>query len=118
MSEQSQVVSASSLRVAQHRATSLLDQFVQLPVKLKAIFDITKTLGAQVSSLVPLSIVQHAEARASHARMVEQRQTFHVELLQKRVQNLTNKVAELGGSPDMDDEPKKEAKTSEADTAA
>jgi len=118
LAEEGQVMTLSSLRLAQCRTSSLLAEFVQLPQKLKVIFDITKRLSSEVNGLVPVSIVQQAEARASQARLVEQRQSFHVELLQKRIQNLSCTVAELGGTPDIEDEPKKDDKMSEADAAA
>lgn len=118
LGEDEQALSVSALRCAQHRTSALLEQFVQLPQKLKAVFDLTKRLGLEVNSLVPISIVQQAEARASRARMVEQRQTFHVEVLQKRLVSLTSRVEELGGSADMEDEPKKEGDKSEVDAAS
>jgi hypothetical protein len=115
--EDGQVMSMSALRRAQQRSSALLAQFVQLPQKLKVIFDLTKTLGIEVNGLVPMSVVQQAEARASRARLVEQRQSFHVELLQKRLQTLTWKVTELGGMVDAENEASKD-EASEADTAA
>jgi len=118
LSEERQVLSLSALRCAQHRSRALLEQFVQLPQKLKAVFDLTKKLGVEVNGLVPISVVEQAEARASQARMVEQRQTFQLEALQKRLQTLTCRAAELGGSADAEDELNKEGEKSPSDNSA
>lgn len=95
--EDGQVLGMSSLRCAQRRSSTLLAQFVQLPQKLKEVFDLTKKLGIEVNGLLPSSTPNQSEAHASWARMLEQRHAFHVELLQKRLQTLTSKVAELQG---------------------
>lgn len=92
-----QVESLSALRRAQQRSSSLLAQFVKLPQKLKVVFDLTKKLGIEVTNFVPQAALHQAEARAYKAHTGEQRQSFHVELLQKRVHDLTSKVAKLEG---------------------
>lgn len=83
----------SSLRCAQQRCSALLSEFVQLPQKLKAIFDLTKRLQTEISSRVPSSVLTQAEARATNARVSEQRLAFHVGLLQRRVQSLTLRLS-------------------------
>mmetsp|Transcript_111493 Transcript_111493/g.193239 ORF Transcript_111493/g.193239 Transcript_111493/m.193239 type:complete len:1055 (-) Transcript_111493:179-3343(-) len=93
--EDGQIFGISALRRAQWRSSTLLAQFVQLPQKLKEVFDLTKKLGIEVNGLVPSSMLSQAEANASWAKMVEQRHAFHVELLQKRLQTMTSQVAEL-----------------------
>jgi hypothetical protein len=108
--EEDQILSISALRRAQQRSSAMLAQFVQLPQKLKAVFDLTKKLGVEATSLVPAGLVHQLEARAAQARLGEQRQSFHVELLQKRLQGLTCKVEDLGGKSN-DDVPKEETAT-------
>jgi len=83
----------SSLRCAQQRCSALLSEFVQLPQKLKAIFDLTKRLQTEISSRVPSSVLTQAEARATNARVSEQRLAFHVDLLQRRVQSLSLRLS-------------------------
>jgi hypothetical protein len=84
-----QILSMSALRRAQQRSSALLAQFVQLPQKLKTVFDLAKKLGTEVHGLVPQSTLQQVEASRLQA---EQRQAFQVELLQKRIAALTMKV--------------------------
>jgi hypothetical protein len=115
LSADRQMVSLSALRRAQQRSSALLAQFVQLPQKLKAVFDLTKKLGIEVTNLVPQAALQQAEARAYRAHTVEQRQSFHVELLQKRIQSLTFKVAKLEGGMGYTDQ---EGSSSEIDAEA
>mmetsp|Transcript_10449 Transcript_10449/g.17078 ORF Transcript_10449/g.17078 Transcript_10449/m.17078 type:complete len:974 (-) Transcript_10449:52-2973(-) len=115
LSADRQVVSLSALRRAQQRSSALLAQFVQLPQKLKTVFDLTKKLGIEVTSFVPQAALHQAEARAHRAHAVEQRQSFHVELLQKRIQTLTLKVAKLEGDVNCADQ---EGSGSEMDAEA
>lgn len=115
LGHQSQVQGMSALRCAQHRSSALLAQFVQLPSKLKAVFDLTKKLSAEMNGLVPLAVAHEAEARASEATQSKQQQTFRAELLQKQVQTLTSQVEQLGGPPDL---PQVEGKQTDEEAAA
>jgi hypothetical protein len=86
---------SQALRKAQQRSTALLERFVQLPQKLKQVFDLTKRLGVEVQSLVPSSLLPKSEARALSVKASEQRHAFHVDLLQKRLETLTTRLSEV-----------------------
>jgi len=94
---EAQTLSMLSLRRAQRRSSDLLGQFVQLPQKLKTVFDLTKQLAVEVNNLVPSSLLHQAEARASGSRLLEQRHAFHVQLLQRQLDAVSSQVAELQG---------------------
>mmetsp|Transcript_125911 Transcript_125911/g.403090 ORF Transcript_125911/g.403090 Transcript_125911/m.403090 type:complete len:1070 (-) Transcript_125911:50-3259(-) len=88
MTEELQLVSLSGLRGAQRHLAAVLAEFVQLPQKLKTVFDLTKALTSEINGLVPASMLQQVEAQAAAARRSEQRQLHHVEVLQRRLQAL------------------------------
>mmetsp|Transcript_3664 Transcript_3664/g.9304 ORF Transcript_3664/g.9304 Transcript_3664/m.9304 type:complete len:1082 (-) Transcript_3664:211-3456(-) len=91
--DQVQVQSLSSLRRAQMQSSTLLAEFVQLPHKLKAMFDLVKTLQNEVeSSMVPLVLLQQAEGRITSAHLAEKKQAFLVEVLQQRIEALNTRV--------------------------
>jgi hypothetical protein len=50
--QDSQLFGLVSLRNAQQRSSSALDEFVELPQKLKVVFDLTKLLSSELSRLV------------------------------------------------------------------
>lgn len=94
LGEEHQLLVLAGLRSAQQRLSAALAEFVRLPLKLKTVFDLTKTLGSEVNSLVPVSALQQAEAQASAAR---QQHAFHVEMLQRRLQELSAQGGAPGG---------------------
>lgn len=99
LSKEGQLLSLASLRHAQQRSSAALAEFIQLPLKLKSVFDLAKKLGSEVSGLVPLALLRQAEAQAHAARGSEQRHAFHAELLQQRLQTLNSKSAPSLQSP-------------------
>merc|ERR1712061_159512 len=86
---------------AQQQLDAALAEFLRLPQKLKAVFDLTKTLSSDISGLVPASLLHQAETQAAAARHAEQQHLFHVEMLQRRLQALTMQggVPSTAGSP-------------------
>jgi len=55
VAEDMQLLVLVGFRSAQQRLAAALVEFLQLPQKLKMVFDLTKTLGAEVDSLMPIS---------------------------------------------------------------
>jgi len=64
-----QVHSLSGLRSAQQQLGAALAEFLRLPQKLKAVFDLTKTLSSEIGGLVPAAMLQQAETQAAAARL-------------------------------------------------
>jgi len=92
LGEESQLTSVTSLRRAQHQSSALLTQFVELPHKLKAIFDLTKKLASEVGSSVPAALLAEAEAKLTNVQESQQRQTLEHDLLQKRLQAMSHRI--------------------------
>eukprot|EP00392_Amoebophrya_sp_AT5.2_P009497 g9525.t1 len=63
--------------------------FIELPHLIKKVFDLTKTLFAATQAY--LHQIQDVESRLASARIIEQRAIHHIELLQRRIQVLTNR---------------------------
>mmetsp|Transcript_28927 Transcript_28927/g.86068 ORF Transcript_28927/g.86068 Transcript_28927/m.86068 type:complete len:983 (-) Transcript_28927:26-2974(-) len=86
LGEEGQLLSLVGLRNAQQQSSAALAEFIQLPQKLKVVFDLTKRLANEVGGLVPCSVLRQAGVQASAARSSEQRHPCHVELLQRQPQ--------------------------------
>lgn len=82
MAEDLQLLSLYGLRAAQQQLAAVLVEFLQLPQRLKTVFDLTKTLSHD-------------------AQTSEQRHLIQVEVLQRRIQTLTSNTAGggTGGMP-------------------
>mmetsp|Transcript_46605 Transcript_46605/g.107635 ORF Transcript_46605/g.107635 Transcript_46605/m.107635 type:complete len:758 (-) Transcript_46605:373-2646(-) len=64
LNDDDQLLSMTSLRHAQRQSSAALAEFVQLPQKLKMVFDLTKKLSNEVNGLVPQSPLRQAEEKA------------------------------------------------------
>jgi len=91
LGEDGQLLSLTGLRNAQQQSRAALSEFVQLPQKIKTVFDLTKKLASEVNGLVSCSLLRQAEAQVVAARGSEQRQALQAELLQRRLQTLHSK---------------------------
>lgn len=90
---EAQLLAMMALQKAQRQSSAALVEFVQLPQKLKAIFDLTKHLINEIEKLA------EAETQASVARSSEQRRAMQVEILHKQVQALAIQASSVTGSP-------------------
>lgn len=83
--EEAQLVGISALRRAQMQSSALLVQFIELPQKLKAFFDLTKRLA------------EEAEGNAMVAKVSEQRHACHLEMLQQQLNALSVRLSGVHG---------------------
>jgi len=61
LGQEDQFLSLVSLRHAQQQSTGALYEFVELPQKLKAIFDLAKRLGAELNGLMQAAVTAQQE---------------------------------------------------------
>jgi len=85
-SSDNQLVCLTGIRHAQLRSSAALAEFVQLPQKLKMVFDLTKKLASEVTGMVPVTTLHTAESQGT-LRGADQRHGTQADQLQRRLQS-------------------------------